>query len=277
MYLADILAGLGRRWWAVVLGVLATAGLAVAAFVLVPTSYTAQASMLLLPPGDTPDGATNPFLDLGGLQPASDVLARALSDGTVHDTIAPPNGPATFTVDRDTTSSGPLVLIQVKDSTPTAAMQILDAVVTQTPKTLDALQNDLSVKAQSRIQIVEVVRSDVPNADSKSQLRAILVAVAGGLAATLFGTKLLDSFLLRRSAARQQRDGAPSKPQEEDALAFLDDVPDKDEPREALRVPVGRVPTTSARATHTQVEPTEPMSDPAVAEDLAEPAGKSGR
>ena len=49
MYISDLLRGLGRRWYFLVLGLLATAALCVGAMRFVPVDYVAKSSVLLLP------------------------------------------------------------------------------------------------------------------------------------------------------------------------------------------------------------------------------------
>jgi len=194
MYLADLLPSLRRRWWAVSLGLLATLGLGYMALTLVPIEYVARSSMLLLPPESTLETTSNPYLGLGGLQPAADVLSRALNDGAVHEALAPRDGTATFTVDRDTTSSGPLVLVEVTDVSSTGAAATLDAVVAEMHLTLKKLQEEVGVPEIELIDVVDVARDMTPEPDNKTQIRAILVAVALGLGGTLFGTDLLDGW-----------------------------------------------------------------------------------
>src|SRR5665647_3312257 len=208
MYLADLLPSLRRRWWAVSLGLLATLGLGYMALTLVPIEYVARSSMLLLPPESTLETTSNPYLGLGGLQPAADVLSRALNDGAVHEALAPRDGTATFTVDRDTTSSGPLVLVEVTDVSSTGAAATLDAVVAEMHLTLKKLQEEVGVPEIELIDVVDVARDMTPEPDNKTQIRAILVAVALGLGGTLFGTDLLDGWLVRRRQGRMEGQAA---------------------------------------------------------------------
>lgn len=208
MYLADLVAGLRRRWWAVSLGLLATLGLGYMALTLVPIEYVARSSMLLLPSKSTLETTSNPYLGLGGLEPAADVLSRALNDGAVHEALAPRDGTATFTADRDTTSSGPLILVEVTDVSSAGAAATLDAVIAEMPLTLKKLQEDVGVPEIELIDVVDVARDTTPEPEDKAQIRAILVAVALGLGGTLFGTNLLDGWLVRRRQSRMEGQAA---------------------------------------------------------------------
>jgi len=199
MEFSEIFAQLRRRWWLALLGLLMTGGLAFATTLVVAVQYTAESSMVLIPPRTTADTQVNPFLAIGGLNPAADVLVRALNSGTFHDEHAPAGGTAKYTVARDTDASGPLLVVDVTESTPQRATALLDAVVQQAPVSLSALQKDVGVQDSVAIRITEVARTAEPKTDSKNQVRALLAAVVVGLAATVILVRLADALLLRRT------------------------------------------------------------------------------
>jgi len=198
----EIFAQLRRRWWLVLLGVLMTGLLAYSATLAVAVTYTAQSSIVLIPPRTTADTAVNPFLAIGGLNPAADVLVRALNTGSFHDTHAPDGGPAQFTVSRDTNASGPLLVVDVTDVTPESAMALLDTVVTQAPRTLAQLQAEVGVLDSEAIHITEVARVAEAKPDRRDQSRALVVALVAGLTFTVVGVRLIDALLARRAARR---------------------------------------------------------------------------
>lgn len=205
MYLHDLQAGLRRRWWAVVVGLLATAGLCYMALTYVPAEQEAKASVLLLPPRSTVGSEGNPYLVMGGLQPAADVLARALNDGQIHESLAPPHGPADFVVERDAASSGPVLVVDVTGTDPGATIAMLNDVLGAMPDLLDKLQLDVSAPTNSLITLATVASDAEAVPSTKSQMRAVLVAAAGGLAVTVFGTYMLDGLLVRRRQQREER------------------------------------------------------------------------
>ncbi|WP_449386432.1 hypothetical protein [Cellulomonas soli] len=204
MYLSEILAGLRRRWWIVLVGVLVTAAGATYVVSLVPAEQVARASVLLVPPEVVVGDTGNPYLGLNGLQPAADVLARALNDGQAHAELAPPGGTGDFVVSRDTSSSGPVLVVEVTDTDPTSAVAMLDDVLAAMPPMLEQLQADVDAPADSYIRMTVVTRDDLPESSSKSQIRALLVAVAGGLALTVFLTYAIDGLLVRRGLERRR-------------------------------------------------------------------------
>lgn len=214
MYLSELLAGLARRWWLVVLGLLATVALSVGAAMLVPTQQAIQATMLVLPPKPLPttaaDGTVttdpvNPFLELSGLAPAADVLARAMAGGAIQDELAPPGSTGTFEVVRDTSMSGPALLITATDRTAGQATALLDKVVARMPSVFADVQTQAGVTPSTAMTLTQVARDAKPTVSNKSQVRAILVAAVGGLVLTLLGTNLVDGLILRRKALRESR------------------------------------------------------------------------
>lgn len=211
MYLSDVLGGMRRRWWVALIGVIVTAFLGFAAVTLVPLEQTVRASVLVLPPAASVQTGGNPFLALGGLQPAADVLANSMNDGTIHQSLAPSTGKAKFDVSRDTSSSGPLLLVQVTDVDPSHALLLMSQVLAAMPTEFQRLQDLVAVPKGSRLTLSVVTQDVTSSASAKSQTRALLIAIAGGLALTVFGTNFLDGLLLRGEAKRLARPKGPSR------------------------------------------------------------------
>ena len=202
MYLSELAGALRRRWWAVVIGLLGTAAIAALVFTLVPPEQEAHASLVILPPARSVGETGNPYLSLGGLQPAADMLAAAMNSGPVHESLAPSQGSATFEVAQDTESSGPMLLVTVNDNDPDRAMALLDSVIKTMPHVLAQLQEQVHVRTTNRLTVTEVARDTQAERSVKTLLRATLVAVVGGLALTVFGTNMLDGLLIRRSVKK---------------------------------------------------------------------------
>ena len=116
-----------RRWLVVLAGVLLT-GLAAAAVVnLQPPRYTVSATALLLPPKVSSDGTeTNPYLQLGGLTTAVDVLARALNDPRVHDQVVKSGETSDFIAERDFLTAAPLLVVTAESTSADRAREIRD-------------------------------------------------------------------------------------------------------------------------------------------------------
>ncbi|MBU4335300.1 MAG: hypothetical protein KJ548_01900 [Actinobacteria bacterium] len=201
MDLRYILAQLRRRAWATAMCLLATAAMAFYVQSTVPALYQVQASLVLIPPSLAEDPGSNPFLSIGGLNPAADVLVRALNYSSFRETVAPSGGTRTFDVSRDTDASGPLLVVNASDVTAAGANEVLDQVVAQAPISMAQLQDDIGVTDIAMIDVLEIARESQPTIDTKSQQRALLMVVAAGLVVTVLGVGLLDRWLLGRKAA----------------------------------------------------------------------------
>ena len=202
--LSDLLAGLRRRWYAAVFGLLLTVGFALAALHLVPVQYEANSAVLLVPPTSTVGAGGNPYLALGGLQGAADVVARAMTGEAISDEIAPPGGPASYTFEVDATSSAPMLVIKTQDKTAAGALGTLSRLLAKAPQVLLKLQAEVGAPTKSLISVGPITQDTVPTVNRKSQTRAVVVAGVLGIALLLFGTNLLDGFLVRRSVSRDE-------------------------------------------------------------------------
>ncbi len=266
MYLSELLAALGRRWWLVVLGALGTVGLCFGAYTLVPTEHEIHATMLVLPPDTTTQVVHNPLLALGDLPPAADVLARAMSSGEIADELVPPGSSGEYTVVRDTSTSGPVLTITATDVTAEQSAALLDSVIVRMPEVFASLQTTIDVSDPATMHVTQLARETRPTESNKSQLRAILVAAVGGAALTIFGASLLDGILRRRRAAqRSRRRQSASETAPAPAHRSADE---------------GVEPTTVARPTAPASEGTParvPMAPSAEVDEFVGPVTRDGR
>lgn len=205
MSLSELLAGLRRRWYAAVAGLLLTIGFCVAALSLVAVQYEANSTVLLIPPTTTVGAGGNPYLALGGLQGAADVVARAMSGASVSNEVTPPGGSASYTFQVDATSSAPMLVIQAQDSSAAGAIATLDGLLAKAPQVLNALQTQVGAPPKSFINVGPITKDKIPVVNRKNQTRAVVVAGVVGLAVMLFGTNLLDGYLVKRSGAPSRR------------------------------------------------------------------------
>lgn len=202
MVLRDVASALRRRWYLTVVGLLATAGLCLVTMRLVPPTYEATASVVLLPPASSVAAGGNPYLQLGGLEQVADVTARALSSQDAVARVAGMAPDGTYEVIRDLTTSGPILLVTVEGKTSRATLATLKAVTDMVPPTLKSLQSSLSIATPSQI-ISSVLTSDkYPESVKKSTIRALIVAAGVGLVGTAAVVALTDSWLLRRRYRR---------------------------------------------------------------------------
>jgi hypothetical protein len=198
MNLRDLVGALRRRWYLVVAGLLLTAAMCLGAVNLVPANYTATSSVLLLPPNNTVGTGGNPYLSLGGLQGAVDVLGRAMMGERTVDELTGGSADDSYTLEADATTSGPLLLLSVKSLSSDGALGLVQAVLDRAPSVLHDLQVEVNAPAESMINMSVIAQDSTAQADRKTQVRALIVALGAGLALTLFLTILLDTVIRRR-------------------------------------------------------------------------------
>lgn len=175
-----------RHWRAVIVGVLLTACLAAAAFLLIPAQYEAKALIVLLPAtaAGAEDGGGNPYTELGGLDTAAGVLALAMNTDRVADAVAATTPSATFTVEEDETTSGPVLLLTAEDDDPETTLQALDTLVDQAGPTLARLQQEAGAPRDTLITMAVVTREASASVVRQSQIRSVLGAAVLGMALT---------------------------------------------------------------------------------------------
>jgi hypothetical protein len=187
-----------RRWYVTIGGVIVTIGLLMATFVLFPAAQQVESRILLLPPKSTVGTKGNPYLGLSGLKQPVDVLVRALTsqEAALEMERRWPN--ATYLVEPDYTTNGPILVITVEDMNADVALDATAYLLDQAPKTLDALQAGLGVRPNSRITSTVITRDAVPKPVRKAQLRALVVAFGVGVTVTALAAAAVDGLLRRR-------------------------------------------------------------------------------
>ncbi len=204
MNLRDLLNSLARRWYVVVAGLLVTAGASVALYSVIPVSYTSQASVVLLPPKSASDPDANPYLRLGGLSQAVDILTRSINSDAYREPLVKRNRGATFTTSADTTTSGPIILIESHAPTPARATLMTEAVLAAVPEVLDQIQTNLSVKVDSKIDVTTIAVDQKPKLDGKARLQVVVGVGALGVVLSVLLTGLIDGLAISRRRRREQ-------------------------------------------------------------------------
>jgi len=207
MNFLDTLKGLLRRWYVVVPGFLLAAGLAFGSWNMVHPEYERTGTRLLLPgKGTVPAGTTNPYLFLGGLTQAADIVVQVMKSEEQLGQVAAQYPGTDIVIQRDPTVSGPVVQIIVtsKDDDSTAAA--LDALMTRTTAVLDELQTEQKVKQDDRMSITTLTQDTSSTLKQKSR-----VVLTGGTfiavsVLTLIAASLVDGLARPR---RRRNPGAP--------------------------------------------------------------------
>jgi hypothetical protein len=205
----DIAAALGRRWWLVLIGLLAAGGMVYGVFRYFPATYEITSRVLLLPPKSTVLETGNPYLQLGGLREAVDTLGVTLTDQATLLDLKRISEHATVDVRADPNGSAPILLISIQDESPDAARLIRDRLLALVDSRLDGLQRGIGVPASNRVTST-IVSSDVEAEEvGHDQLRAAVAVGVGGVALTLILAIVVDAAVLRRRERR--RLGPPSR------------------------------------------------------------------
>ncbi|WP_168186222.1 hypothetical protein [Agromyces badenianii] len=175
MNLAETLRGLWRRWYIVFPGIIIAACAAFAAWFLVSPGYERSATQLLLPGAvSLPEGG-NPYLFLGGLSQPADVLVRAVGAENVIGEITKEHPDVEVEILRDSSTSGPVILITVTAKSDEVAEEVLAELVDRTAIVLDELQESEQILPDNRITVVPLTIDD----ESVLQQRSRIVASAG--------------------------------------------------------------------------------------------------
>ncbi len=253
-------AALLRRWYLVVLSL----GLAIGASAYVVSdvgpTYEVEGTVLLFPPtssttsGDQSVTQGNPYLYLGGLNPARDILIRSLTSRGERDELASLHPGADYTMESDISTSGPLMVIDVSSGSAAESVAALNTLLDRVPNALDTLQTDLGIDSEDFITSSTLTADDRPQVIHKSQIRAGIVAGAGMLALCLLLVGLVDGLLLSAAA----RAGASKRPEADAAAPPAppghpvdggppDDEPEDGPPSDESRAAQATVPASPAR------------------------------
>ena len=239
MLLAELPQLLLRRWYAVFVGLLGCLLLAVMAARAVPPRLEMTASIVMLPPAHSLGVGGNPYLGLTGLEASADVVARRVASPDMQDDLAR-LGVEKFTVVRDLGTAAPMLLITVTGTDEAVVREGVRRLVAAVPVSLLSLQQSVQVPAKDLITTRLVTSSADPTVLRSPQLRAVLVAVAGGLLVTLVFVVLLDLALNRlRRWGRARKDRRRRPDTRVDAFARRTDLhagdeePDDGDRREA--------------------------------------------
>ena len=198
-----VVGSLVRRWYIALCGLLVAAGLVGAALHLVPATYSATASMLLLPPQASLQTGANPLLQLGGLDQPASLAVAYLGGSDLHRQFGERFPGATYAAVVDTLGRGPLIIFTVEAPTPERALTALAGAVELLPNALNALQDGVDAPPASR------VRSTPLSVDTKAtivkgtMLRAAILAGGVGLVITLIAAVAFDSLMVRRASRRR--------------------------------------------------------------------------
>ena len=205
MKFTDTLRGLLRRWYIVAADCVITAAIALGAWFAIPTGYERTATQLLIPGATSmPEGA-NPYLFLGGLSPAADVLVRAIGSQEVLDDVVNQHPGVRIEISRDTTTPGPIIVITVTAGSDAAAKEVLGLLIDRTATVLNDFQQAENIPVRNRVSVIPV------SVDTQSvpQLRSRLLGTAAAGIVGLVLTLLIAGIVDGASQRKRQRETSP--------------------------------------------------------------------
>lgn len=205
MPFAELLGALRRQWILLFLGILLTGGLSVGSYMVTKPVYEITATVLLLPPASAVTEAGNPYLQLGGLRQTVDLVGVALSDQNTRSELEAISKDVEYTVAADSQTSSPILVVDVKDSTPAGATRIRDLLVARIPQRLQTMQEGLNVLAANRVTTTLLTSDNEAKEVGRNRLRAAVVVGLAGLALTLAFISLWDARRPRKAAPRKAR------------------------------------------------------------------------
>lgn len=169
------------RWYIALAGLLVTVMLCAVAAIKFPAKYQAKSVSLLLPaPTQT---AANPYTNLSSLAGLTDVLSPLLSAPAITEQVQRAGNVGTYTVTKDVSSSGPIVLVTATSDTPDHATKLARYVTDLIPGRLRSLQSSLPDSVPSSAYITSRVINPVDKTTevTKDRTRALVVAAVAGL------------------------------------------------------------------------------------------------
>jgi hypothetical protein len=212
-----------RRWYFVILVLIGTVAASYFVVDKIGPTYEAKGAVLLFPPvtsvqqGSKSGTVGNPYLMLGGLNNARDIVIRALTAKATREELCQqrsdigyeamrsqlckPRPSVMYEAAPDFTNSAPIVLITVDAGSATNAVTGLNAVMERIPAVLTDLQEGLNLEGNAEITSLPLVTDRQPDVVHKDQIRAGIVVGAGTLGLGLLMIGLLDGL----AGARRSR------------------------------------------------------------------------
>jgi hypothetical protein len=198
MNISDTLRGLLRRWYIVIPGLILTIAVAVAAWQMINPKYERVGVQLLLPGATSIPDEGNPYLYLGGLSQASDVLVTAMSSEQEVDTLIEDYPGAELVIRRDPVTSGPQILITVTAGSDADAGKILRAAVARSTVVLESLQDINGITPGNRMSLKSIAVDTQSTLVEKTRLLGVVGAALAMLLLTLLTAGLVDGLSARK-------------------------------------------------------------------------------
>jgi hypothetical protein len=204
----DVIRALGRRWYLVVLGAIATAALVLAAYISSPPAYNARALVLLFPSTSAVGERGNPLLALGGLEQPAGVLVAYLSSDAAREEVEQRSETAEYLIRIDDSTRGPVIAVDVSDTDSQRALNTLGFILDRIPQGLAELQEQVDAPAEAAITSMQLTVDEEAERDIGGTVRIVIAALVVGVAGTCATAFALDGLLGRRRLSA--RDALPA-------------------------------------------------------------------
>lgn len=203
MNFSDTLRGLVRRWYIVVPGLLVAVALVIVAWIVIPPGYNRSATQLLLPGASSIPAGANPYLFLGGLAPAADVMVRALGAENVVNEMSEEHPGVEIRISRDTTTAGPIIFIDVTAQSDADAEEVLGLLVKRTATVLEDFQREELIPVRNRMTVIPITVDEKSVLEQRSRILGAAGAGIVALVFTLFVAGLVDGLSQHRKRRTQ--------------------------------------------------------------------------
>lgn len=251
MDLLDSLNILMKRWLLTVPLFVLTVGAVVAASVVLPWEYEAQATMVFLAsPVQAKNAGGNPWLVFdGSLTVTAEVVGREMMDDRTVAQLRAKGLTAGYKVEIAPNSTGPVLSVDVTGDNAANTVGTMNAILAMIPDRLAQIQAAAGVAPAARITVNMVSVTPQPQKKSTKKLRTVAVVLFGGFSLTVVAPLFLESVSVRRrvrapggGAAKQPADEirigpgpVPSRPREDrSAYARIPDRSGDDDADSAL-------------------------------------------
>ena len=199
----DVIKALGRRWYVVLIGALLTASMMYGGYVASPPDYTARALILMLPSESAVAEGGNPLLLMDGLEQPASIVVAYFASASAKDEIAAFSPTAEFTMALDSSTRGPVIAIDVTNTTRENTLDVLNHLVDQVPVELTRLQEEVQATPASIIGSMPLVVDQKAAENRSGTIRLLIAALAVGLVITGVAAYGVDSVVTRRRLARE--------------------------------------------------------------------------
>ncbi len=273
MNLAQTVRKLLRRWYILLAGLLLATGAVVGVWMKVPPRYERSSTQVLLPGrASLPQGGENPYLFIGGLTLAADVVVRAVGSENVAKELEATHPGIEIQVSRDPTTAGPVILITVGSSSDDEAAVVLQLLNRRTATVLNELQQDEAIPVKERMTVVTVTMDQHGTLKDRTRLIVGVAAGVGSLALSVLVAAMVEGLSGRRARKRSEHSEASAS----DEVGASKGEHDSPSSSQASDEPVSESPEGEAHGRRTAASPLVDAPDGAANAD-SPPAGRRAK